>query len=155
SIYTDKMRALITGWRKVWGEGEFPFYYVQIAPFLYHGGRTNRADSVESLPEIWEAQTKALAITNTGMIVTTDLVDDVKDIHPRNKQDVGKGLARVALAKTYGRTNLVCSGPMHQGIEIRGSKIVVTFDQGLSSRDGQPLTWFTIAGADTNFVPAE
>ena len=155
SIYTDKMRAMITGWRKVWGEGDFPFYYVQIAPFLYHGGRTNRAETVESLPEIWEAQTKALVITNTGMIVTTDLVDDLADIHPRNKLDVGKRLALVALAKTYGRSKLVPAGPMYKGVEVRGSKIIVTFDSNLASKDGKPLTWFTITGADTNFVPAE
>jgi sialate O-acetylesterase len=155
AIYTDKVRAMITSWRKAWGEGDFPFYYVQIAPYAYHGDRPERTKSSQGLPEIWEAQTMALAITNTGMIVTTDLVDDLHDIHPRNKLDVGKRLALVALARTYGRTNLVCTGPMYQGMEIRGSKIVVTFDSSLASKDGKPLTWFTIAGADTNFVPAE
>jgi sialate O-acetylesterase len=158
AIYAEKMKALIAGWRKAWGEGDFPFYYVQLAPYAYHGDRPERTRSAEGLPEIWEAQTKALAITNTGMIVTTDLVDDLHDIHPRNKQEVGRRLALVALAETYGRTNLVCSGPMYKGMEIRGSKIVVSFDRvggGLVSKDGRPPTWFMIAGADGRFVPAE
>ncbi len=158
AIYTDKMRALITSWRDVWGQGEFPFYYVQLAPYAYHGDRPERTKSAEGLPVIWEAQTRALAIPNTGMIVTTDLVDDLHDIHPRNKQEVGKRLALVALAKTYGRTNLVYSGPMYKSHETRGSKIVIHFDHtggGLVSKDGRPLTWFAIAGADGRFVPAE
>jgi sialate O-acetylesterase len=158
AIYTDKMRALISGWRAAWRQGDFPFYYVQIAPYAYHGDRPERTRSVEGLPEIWEAQTMALAITNTGMIVTTDLVDDLHDIHPRNKLDVGKRLALLALAKTYGGTNRVCCGPMFKDMKIRGSKVVVSFHHvgsGLVSKDGKPLTWFSVAGADGRFVPAE
>jgi sialate O-acetylesterase len=157
-IYTDKMEELVGGWRKVWNEGDFPFYYVQIAPFKYFTGNTRRVPYADALPEIWEAQARALRIPNTGMIVTTDLVDDLKDIHPRNKLDVGKRLALVALNKTYGRKNIVCSGPMYKKTKIQGNKAVLSFDDvdgGLVSRDGQPLTWFTIAGADGKFVAAE
>ena len=158
AIYTDKMEALIRSWRKIWGEGDFPFYYVQIAPFKYFSSKRQYAISADALPELWEAQTRALRIKNTGMIVTTDLADDVKDIHPRNKQDVGKRLALLALNKTYGRKNIVCSGPMFKKMKIQGHQAVLSFDDvdgGLVSKDDQPLTWFTVAGADGKFVPAE
>ena len=158
AIYTDKMEALIRSWRRLWGEGDFPFYYVQIAPFNYFTGKTPRVPSADALPEIWEAQTHALRIKNTGMIVTTDLVDDLKDIHPRNKQEVGKRLAWLALNKTYGHKDIVCTGPRFQKMKIKGGQAVLSFadtDGGLVSKDGRPLTWFTIAGADQKFVPAE
>jgi sialate O-acetylesterase len=158
AAYTDKMEALIRGWRKVWNEGDFPFYYVQIAPFKYFSGKKQYVFSSDALPELWEAQTHALRIPNTGMVVTTDLADDVGNIHPRNKQDVGKRLALIALNKTYGWKNIVCSGPMYKKIKIRGNQAVLSFndiDGGLVSKDGQPPTWFTVAGADGKFVTAE
>ena len=91
-VYCDKMKALIQGWRSVWQQGDFPFYFVQLAPFRYN------ADTL--LLRIWEAQKAALAIPNTGMAVTTD-ISILDDIHPANKQDVGKRLALWALAKVY------------------------------------------------------
>ena len=157
-IYADKMKAMVSSWRKLWGEGEFAFYYVQIAPFLYSQRKDPQPHTTEALPLIWEAQTLGLGIPNTGMIVTTDLVDDLHDIHPRDKQDVGKRLAQVAEAKTYGRKGIAYSGPMYKGMEVRGAKVVLHFDDadgGLMSKDGKPLTWFTIAGADGKFEPAE
>ena len=150
-IYTDKMEALVGGWRKLWGEDNFPFYYVQIAPFKYYSGRTRRVPYADALPEFWQAQIRALRIKNTGMIVTTDITDDLKDIHPRDKQDVGKRLAFLALNKTYGEKDVVCSGPVFKKVKVKGSRAILTFsdvDGGLVSKDGQPLTWFTIAGAD-------
>ena len=88
--YTEKMEALVLGWRKVWGEGSFPFYFVQIAPFKYYGGKMVRVKSPETLPEFWELQERAAqGIKNTGMALTTDLVDNLDDIHPRNKTQVG------------------------------------------------------------------
>ena len=84
--YYTKMRALIHGWRKVWKQGDFPFYYVQLAPYRYGGNN-------QQLPEIWEAQLKSLSIPNTGMVVTTD-IGEFGDIHPKNKQDVGKQIGR-------------------------------------------------------------
>jgi sialate O-acetylesterase len=155
--YADKMRALIGGWRKVWAQGDFPFYFVQIAPFRYFNDpKTPRVKSPDALPEFWEAQSASLAIKNTGMIVTTDITDDVKDIHPRNKLDVGKRLALVALAKTYGR-NVEFSGPVFRKMETRGGKIILSFDHatGLRAQDGQPLNWFTLAGADGIFGTAK
>ncbi len=157
-IYTDKMEALVGGWRRLWGEGNFPFYYVQIAPFKYHSGNAKRVPYADALPEFWEAQTRALRIKNTGMIVTTDLVDDLKDIHPRNKLDVGRRLAFLALNKTYGQKDVVVSGPVFEKMKIKGNQAILSFDEvdgGLINKDGQPLTWFTIAGSDKKFVTAE
>jgi len=147
-LYFHRMRALIDGWRQVWGQGDFPFYYVQIAPLanFYNG---------EALPLIWEAQFRALQIPNTGMAVITD-IGNIHDIHPANKQDVGRRLALWALAKTYNK-DVVPSGPLYKGIKIEGDKIRIEFDYvggGLKSRDGQPLSEFEIAGEDGKFVPA-
>ncbi|MGB9623866.1 MAG: sialate O-acetylesterase [Phycisphaerae bacterium] len=149
-LYFEKMKALVGGWRRVWNEGEFPFYYVQIAPLdaVYENDR---------LPRLWEAQLAALTIPNTGMVVTTD-IGDLKDIHPKNKQDVGKRLALWALARTYGRDNLVYSGPLYKSMAVEGDRIRIRFDHvggGLASRDGKPLNWFEIAGDDRKFVKAE
>jgi len=108
------------------------------------------------LPET-EAQARALRIPNTAMAVTTDLVDDVNDIHPVRKREVGERLAACALARDYGR-DVPYAGPTLRDVEFRrGGEAAVTFDNanGLRSRDGQPLTEFTVAGADGAFVPAE
>jgi sialate O-acetylesterase len=148
--YFEKMQALIGGWRQSWGS-ELPFYFVQIAPWQgsYAPGE---------LPALWEAQTASLKIAGTGMAVVTDLVDDIKDIHPRNKRDVGNRLAAWALAKTYGQKDVVYSGPLFQAAKVEGDKMRVSFAHvagGLKSRDGKPLREFEIAGADGKFVPAE
>jgi sialate O-acetylesterase len=149
--YRDKMEALIKGWRKVWGQ-EMPFYFVQIAPFIGYGRNP------DALPELWEAQVASLKIPNTGMAVVTDLVDNIRDIHPQNKKDVGDRLALWALAKSYGKKDLVYSGPLYKSMKIEGNKVRLTFAHtggGLKSRDGKALTDFQIAGADGKFVPAE
>ena len=155
--YTDKMAALVGGWREVWSAGAFPFYFVQIAPFKYYGSNVHRANSPEQLAEFWVLQARAARqIKNTGMVVTTDLVDSLGDIHPRNKADVGHRLALLARENTYGE-KLESSGPAFRKMKINGSKAVLQFDHadGLVSKDGQPLTWFTIAGADGKFISAE
>ncbi len=149
-LYFEKMKALIGGWRQVWGQGEFPFYFVQIAPFghLY---------TDDQLPRLWEAQNAALSIPNTGMAVTND-ISDLEDIHPRNKLDVGRRLALWALAKTYGRADTVCSGPLYKSMNVEDGRIRIIFDhvgKGLVARDGKPLDWFTVAGADHKFVAAQ
>ena len=95
------------------------------------------------------------AAPNTGMAVTTD-IGDLNDIHPKNKQEVGRRLALWALAKVYGR-KLVYSGPIYKSMAVEGDKIRLQFDHrggGLEARDGKPLSDFTIAGADQKFVPA-
>ena len=146
--YYNKTKALIEGWRQVWGY-DFPFYFVQIAPWSgYPNGE---------LPALWEAQVASLKIPQTGMAVTTDLVHNLGDIHPINKIDVGNRLALWALAKEYGKKNLVYSGPLFKSMKNEGDKIRISFAHvggGLKSRDGKPLTEFQIAGADGKFVRA-
>ena len=91
------------------------------------------------------------------MVVTTDITDDVRNHHPRDKRSVGERLAAWALAKDYGHPKVVCSGPKFRKMEVKGKAAVLSFNDaegGLVSRDGKPLTWFTIAGADGKFVPA-
>ena len=150
-LYYHKMRALVGGWREVWNQGDFPFLYVQIAPYQYG------SESPGILPVFWEAQNKSLEVPNTGQVVVHD-IGNIKDIHPRNKQDVGTRLALIALAKTYGRTDTVFSGPTFKSLALEGDKLRVTFDHvgsGLVSRDGKPLNWFEIIGKDTDFLLAE
>jgi sialate O-acetylesterase len=150
AIYTERMKALIAGWRQLFGVGDFPFYFVQIAPYTY-------GFDPEKGGPFWEAQTAAQAIPNTGMAVIND-IGDLKDIHPANKQEVGRRLALWALARDYGRTNLVYSGPAFKAMSIEGDKIRLTFDHvggGLKSRDGQPLNWFEVINAEEGgFVKA-
>jgi len=110
------------------------------------------------LPEIWEAQARCLRLPNTGMAVITDTVDDLKDIHPTNKQDVGRRLALLALNRTYGRKDVVSSGPMFKAMKVSGGEAVLSFEGiggGLHCKDSQELNSFTIAGADGKFVPAQ
>ena len=147
-LYYEKMRALISSWRNLWKQGDFPFLYVQLAPYRY--GRP------EALPGIWEAQTEALSIPNTGMAVITDIAN-VSDIHPRNKEEVGRRLSLWALSKTYQKGGIEFSGPLYKSMKIDGSRIILTFDHahGLKSLDGKPLGWFTVAGADKSFVEAK
>lgn len=149
-LYEQKMYALIKGWRTIWNNPELPFYFVQIAP--YHYGNADPG----LLAELWEAQANVLSLPHTGMAVVTD-IGNLKDIHPRNKQDVGKRLALWALAKNYGKSDLVYSGPTYKGIKVEGNKVRVSFDHvgaGLASRDEKPLNHFTIAGQDGKFVEA-
>ncbi len=110
----------------------------------------------ESLPRLREAQADALRIPNTAMIVTPDLADDPRDIHPRDKQGVGLRLAKLALAKTYGRAGIEAFGPSFRAIRFAGGRAILSFDHahGLAARDGAPLTWFEIAGADRRYHPA-
>jgi sialate O-acetylesterase len=147
-LYYEKFEAMLGSWRSRWGQGDFPFYYVQLAPYVY--GETGE------LPAFWEAQTACLQIPNTGMAVTVD-IGNAYDIHPKNKRDVGKRLALWALAKDYGKTNVVYSGPLYRSMSVEGDNIRLQFDHvgtGLQSRDGESLTWFSVAGADKEFVAA-
>ncbi|MEN6385060.1 MAG: sialate O-acetylesterase [Phycisphaerales bacterium] len=148
-LYYEKMKSLIGGWRTVWQQGDFPFYFVQLAPFRYSQG--------ENLPWIWQAQLTSLSIPNTGMAVITDLVDDTMNIHPVNKQDVGKRLALWALAKDYGRKEIIYSGPLYREMSIEGGSIRIFFDgvgSGLTTRDGNAPDFFEIAGADMKYMKA-
>lgn len=145
--YRTLFPALIADWRAKWASGEFPFYFVQIAPFAY-GGDTGQA------AELRDAQRRTLSVPNTGMAVTLDIGDPL-DIHPKNKQDVGRRLALWALARTYGR-DIPYSGPLYAGLQPEGTHLRLTFDhaKGLKTSGGPP-SHFEIAGPDGQFVPAE
>jgi len=149
--YADKMKDLIEGWRSSFRNPSMPFYYVQLAPW----GNPRYEDG--QLPAVWEAQVATLKIPNTGMAVTTDIVHNIDDIHPRNKHDVGDRLARWALVKNYGLSGLPYSGPLYQSMKVEGETIRLTFahSQGLKSRDGKDLTEFQISGAGGTFVSAQ
>ncbi|MBN1294626.1 MAG: sialate O-acetylesterase [Candidatus Latescibacteria bacterium] len=151
-LYFEKMKALINGWRAVWDQGEFPFYFTQLAPFNYRPDNNSHI-----LPGLWEAQTASLSIPNTGMAVTVD-IGNIEDIHPKNKQEVGRRLSLWALAKTYGRSGIVYSGPLYRSMSVKGDTIVLRFNyagSGLSTRDGKSPDWFEIAGEDMHFVKAD
>jgi sialate O-acetylesterase len=158
--YRTLFPTMIANWRTDWAQGDFPFYFVQIAPFHYNrpgkDGKPVDPRRLGACAELWEAQLLTLKnVPNTGMAVTTDITD-LNDIHPKNKQEVGRRLALWALAKTYGQ-NVVCSGPIYKSMAVEGGKVRLTFDcaDGLKAADGKPLGLFTIAGADQKFVPAE
>ncbi|MCE9609097.1 MAG: sialate O-acetylesterase [Chthoniobacter sp.] len=148
--YFDKMKALIGGWRRVWQQGDFPFYFVQITPNRYNG----------ELPLLIEAQIASMTIPNTGMAQSTDTTDASDNFgggHPRNKQEIGRRLALWALAKDYGQINLVHSGPRFQSLKVEGRQLRIRFDQvgaGLTTRDGKAPDSFEIAGPDGAFVDA-
>ncbi|MCJ8210014.1 sialate O-acetylesterase [Mucilaginibacter sp. RS28] len=155
--YTYKMEALINNWRSTWHNLKLPFYYVQIVPYYYSKATGKVPYTAETLPKFWEAQTAALAIPHTGMIVTTDLNDDIKNLHPPFKWEVGRRLALLALKNTYGQKQVVASGPVYQKMNIKGQQAILKFKDegtGLVSHDGKPLSHFTIAGADSIFYPA-
>lgn len=145
--YRTLFPAMIQNWRSRWGQGDFPFYYVQIAPWAYGDSAFSQA--------LREAQMMTLSLPNTGMAVTLDIGEE-RDIHPRNKHDVGDRLARWALNKTYARKDVIFSGPLYKSMKIEGSKIRIFFDytaDGLMVK-GSELSEFTIAGEDKKFVPA-
>lgn len=158
--YTHKMQTLIQLWRTAWQDAALPFYYVSLAPFKYSESKEPKQPlTPETLPLFREAQEAVLAqVPRTGLIVTTDLVTKLDDIHPPYKWQIGRRLAYLALHDTYGRRDVAASGPVFESCKIKGRRAEISFQplQGkLTSKDGQPLTGFTVAGADGVFVPAE
>ncbi len=146
--YRDLFKTFIKDWRDLWGEGDFPFLYAQLANLMKV--ETEPTESIWA--ELREAQSKALELSSTGMAVTIDIGEE--DIHPKNKQDVGKRLALIALAKVYGK-DIPYSGPMYKSMKVEGSKIRLQFDNvnnGLKIKGGKKLKGFTIAGNDKRFV---
>ena len=144
ALYPHVQATLVRDWRQLWGEGDFPFLIVQLAG----------QEAASNSPRVREAQATILELPNTGMAVATD-IGEAKNVHPKNKQDVGDRLARIALAKTYGR-KIEYSGPAYESMKVEGHTIRVYFSHadGLVARDGT-LKWFTVAGADGKFVPAD
>ena len=149
--YQTLFPAMIKNWREDWGQGDFPFGFVQLANFMQR--REQPADS--SWAELREAQTMTLALPKTGMAVIID-IGDAKDIHPRNKQDVGKRLALWAQSQVYGK-DVVYSGPLYESMKVEGSKIRISFKHtgsGLEAK-GEKATGFAVAGEDHVFVWAD
>ena len=143
--YETLFPAMIKDWRKKWGS-DFPFYFVQIAPFENYNGLS---------PSLRNIQRKTLKVEKTGMVVTLD-IGEIDDIHPSNKHDVGYRLAGLALSNDYGKP-MVASGPLYENFEVSGNKLIVTFDfvgSGLTSYDKE-LAAFEIAGADKKYVKAK
>ena len=143
--YETLFPAMIKDWRKKWNS-DFPFYFVQIAPFENYNGLSSSLRNV---------QRKTLKVEKTGMVVTLD-IGEIDDIHPSNKHDVGYRLAGLALSNDYGKP-MVASGPLYENFEVSGNKLIVTFDSvgsGLTSYDKE-LAAFEIAGADKKYVAAE
>jgi sialate O-acetylesterase len=148
STYTELFTLMIQDWRKAWGY-DFPFYYVQIAPFSGYSGFDGAL--------LRESQTQALSLPGTGMVVVSDLVDNIKDIHPLNKQDVGLRLANLALVNTYGEKGIACLSPVFDSYIIKGKSIELSFknaENGLVARGGDPNE-FMIAGDDGKYYPAK
>ena len=145
--YRELMPLMITDWRNRWGY-DFPFYMVQLASFT-----AQQTTPVESgWAELREAQTQTLHLKNTGMAVTID-IGDAFDIHPKNKQEVGRRLALAARAQTYGE-KIPYSSPLYDTYQIEGNKIRIYFkhtDGGLTIKEGDIVKGFTIAGVDHQF----
>lgn len=148
--YRTAFPLLINDWRRLWKQGDFPFYFVQLASFNSANGNSKNGSK---WAELREAQTLSLNVPNTGMAVITD-IGEPKDIHPKNKQDVGKRLAAIALHNTYGQNN-VYSGPVYQSMQTNGNKISLSFTStgsGLAVKDKYGyIKGFEIAGADQQF----
>ena len=153
--YRTLFPAMIRDWRQQWGQGEFPFGFVQLANYR----PVQPEPAASSWAELREAQHRTLALPHTGEAVIID-IGDARDIHPKNKQDVGLRLAlwaegTVYRRKSFFRRNIVYSGPSYRSMQVKGSKIRLRFDHvggGLVGRGGEPLKQFAIAGEDQVFV---
>ena len=165
SDYRRLFPRMITDWREQWNQGDFPFLFVQLA----NNDAPSRTHADHSWASLRESQLRTLeSVTNTGMAVTIDIGSDLT-IHPPNKQDVGKRLALLALAKTYGKQELISQSPLYQYCAVEGAKIRVKFDTGgaalmsgkkngldpVAPTPGVKLEWFEIAGSDEKWTWAD
>lgn len=149
-LYGDALMTLVRDWRRAFGQGDFPFFWVQLANF------GNAAKNGHWM-KVQEGQMKATALRNTGMAVIND-IGEAGDIHPKNKQDVGKRLALAARHVAYHQDGFVWSSPIYRQSTREGNTFRVWFDHagsGLKTRDNGPVKGFMIAGPDGKFVPAE
>jgi sialate O-acetylesterase len=150
-LYQTLFPAMIRNWRDDWGQGEFPFGFVQLANFQ----KRHEQPTESAWAELREAQLKTLALKNTGQAVIID-IGDAADIHPKNKQDVGKRLALWAQAQVYGK-DVVYSGPVFKAMKVEGAAARLSFDHvggGLVAK-GEKLVGFAVAGEDRKFVWAD
>lgn len=157
SEYTALMKKMVSSWRGLWKQGDFPFYYAQIAPFNY--AQFHPKDNLEKYNSAYlrEAQLKAsAAIPNSGMAVLMD-VGEVNNIHPMDKEKGGNRLAFQALAKTYGIEGFEFESPTYKSMEIKEGSVTVSFDNvenGITAYDKE-VTGFELAGEDKIFYPAK
>jgi sialate O-acetylesterase len=151
--YPARFAAMVELWRKDWGLGNLPFYYAEIAPWIYGDGELGTSGAL-----LREAQFKSqFIIPNSGMISTNDLVEDYEktNIHPRNKTDVGKRLAYMALNQTYAFKNIAAHGPEFKSMEVKDGKIILSFNYAPDGFNREnDIRGFEICGSDKVFVPA-
>ena len=148
--YKELMQTLIEDWRFKWGQGDFPFLFVQLANYMKPV--TTPQESNWAL--LRQQQLNTLSVPNTAMAVAID-VGEWNDIHPENKKDIGSRLALQARKLAYGERNIVASGPIFRSIDYAGNKIVLHFDEtgsGLMAEGHTGLKYFAIAGADKKYI---
>lgn len=153
--YHELMTTLIESWRDEWNQGHFPFYFVQIAPFDYQSRNWFQGDA-HSLGRLIEAQARVLSLKNTAMAHTSD-IGNARDIHPKNKQEVGKRLAYLALDQEYKSNVRVSNGPILKKTKVKDDHVLLYFDQegsGLTT-NGDKITGFEIATAEEDFQSVE
>jgi sialate O-acetylesterase len=158
-LYRKLFPAMIKNWRQDFKQGDFPFYYVQLASYGKYMKKNSSGQPDLTVPPdsnwpmLREAQSMTLSLPNTGMAVAMD-IGEVDNIHPKNKQDVGKRLALWAFTKDYGFKDIVYSGPLYKNMKIENDKARIVFDctgSGLMTK-GDSIKGFAIAGADKKFV---
>lgn len=144
--YYDKQKLLVESWRSFWGDGDLPFYYVQLAPYDYSRRKDAHPVSRDMLPQFWEIQRRLMEVPGTGMAQTTDLADKTGDIHPPYKHIVGYRLALWALRNEYGRQELETLGPVFESAVTEDGRLVLEFSNadGLKTDDGRPVNCFRI-----------
>ncbi|QVY66010.1 sialate O-acetylesterase [Polaribacter sp. Q13] len=150
--YSELFPIMINSWRERWGQGDFPFYWIQIASMK----EPDLEPKTSSWAELREGMSKTLSLPNTGEVISMD-VGEGNFIHYRNKQEMGNRLSRLALDEAYGY-DIEGKSPRYKSMEIKGNKIIITFnniDQGLYAFDTNTIKGFSIAGADQKFVWAE
>ncbi|ETZ22999.1 sialate O-acetylesterase [Pedobacter sp. V48] len=146
--YSRLFATMVYAWRKAWRK-DFPFYYVQIAPFRYKKKNSGAL--------LREAQLQSMAVPNTGMVATTDLVTDVNNVHPENKHDVGWRLANWALAETYGQKMQAYKSPVYERVSFDKNKVLLTISNASRGMfvKGNKINDLEIAGKDSIFYAAK
>jgi sialate O-acetylesterase len=153
--YTRLTQTMIRTWRDAFGQGDLPFYLVQIAPYFYDKMDSTLADDAY----FREAQERITTLDHTAMVITMD-VGEAKNLHPLNKKPIGERLAATALNRVYGQEDIVYRGPQYRSMEIRGREVIISFEPGsvaggLKTSNGETPDFFGIAGEDRHFYPAQ
>ncbi len=152
-LYAHQLTIMINDWRRRWGQGDFPFLWAQLPNFKK---RNDDPNAVSVWAHTRESMAKTLWLPNTGMATTID-IGEARDIHPKNKQDVGRRLAGWALAEFYNQKDAIATGPMYASHEMTGSKVLIHFDhaKGLKMKGAGDLAGFAVAGLDKQFYWAK